>query len=164
MLRFRLGLFLLLALALIVGCHRSQTPAKVTGTVKYKGQPLKGGTITFESDSMGSYNASLSQEGAYEIVDMPAGTMKVIVETESMNPDKKKPNYPGRGAGAAKSAQMDKERAAKEKASGTGGPLSHDEALARYVKIPAKYSNRTATPLKADVTAGRQTVDFDLTD
>jgi hypothetical protein len=168
--KVRLALFVGLVFGLAAGCNRSNTPAKVTGRVTYKGQPVKAGNITFHSENMGSFSSSLSLDGAYEIVDMPAGTMTVTVETDSMNPDKKVPGYPGApgrrasGQGAAKGAAIDNERAAAEKRAGVGGPLSPDEMRARFVKVPKKYSDPTASPLKATIEGGRQTKDFDLTD
>jgi hypothetical protein len=171
MLKFRLGLLVALALVLAAGCNRSNAPAKISGKVTYNGQPLKGGEIAFHSENMGTYRSSLAEDGSYDIVDMPAGPMTVTIETDSLNPDKKVPGYPGSaggrpvvGAGAAKGAAMDKERAAAERKAGVGGPPTPEQMRARYTKIPKKYADRTASPLKVDVTAGKQTKDFDLTD
>jgi hypothetical protein len=171
MLKFRLGLFVLLALVLAAGCHRTNAPSKVSGKVTYKGQPVKAGNIIFHSEDSGSYPASLNQDGTYEIVDVPMGAMTVTVETEFLNPDKRTPGYPGMGGlrsgvgqGAAKGAAMDKERVAAERKAGVGGPLSKEDMAARYVKVPLKYGLPRSSPLKVTLEAGKQVKDFDLTD
>ena len=82
------------ALGVAAGCGpKSQTPAKVSGTVTYKGQPLKGGNITFHSEDKGNYNGSINEDGTYAIFDVPTGTMKVSIDTEFLNPDRKIPDY-----------------------------------------------------------------------
>jgi hypothetical protein len=153
----RLGLFAALALVLAVGCRTSPNPGKVSGKVTYKGQPVKGGDIAFHSDA-GTYRGTLSQEGTYEIVDMPVGAMTVTVDTDFLNPDKKIPQQ-----GGGRGDKITAERMAAERAAGRGPP-SREEMLARYTKIPLKYCNASTSTLKATVEKGKQTLNFDLTD
>lgn len=153
----RLGLFAALALVLAAGCRTSPNPAKVSGKVTYKGQPVKGGDIVFHSDQ-GTYRGTLGQDGSYEIVDLPVGEMKVTVDTEFLNPDKKATTY-----GGGRGDKMTNERLAAERAAGRG-PASRDEQLARYTKIPPKYSNVASTDLKTTLEKGKQTRDFELKD
>ena len=157
MYKVRLGLFAALALVLAAGCRTSLTPAKVTGKVTYKGEPVKGGEIAFHSDQ-GTYRSSIGQDGSYDISDLPVGEMTVTVDTEFLNPDKKQ-QIPG---GARGMASMN-ERLKAERAAGRG-PASREDQLARYTKIPVKYSNPASTDLKTKLEKGKQTRDFELKD
>jgi hypothetical protein len=161
MLKFRLTLLVLLAPGLVAGCNRSKTPSKVTGTVTYKGQPVKAGNIVFHSEDMGSYPGTLSPEGTYEIVDLPAGNMTVTVETESVRPDQKTTGYPRGRAG--KAAAIDNERLAAEGMAGSAA-AANKEAAERYVKIPKKYADAKTSPLKVTLEAGKQVKNIELTD
>jgi hypothetical protein len=150
----RHALFPLLCLALIAGCSGNtvQAPAKVSGQVTYKGAALPAGTIHFHSEDKGIYRSPLAQDGTFEVVDIPKGTMVVTVETESVNPAKKAPDYGG-GKGAADYAK----RIAAE-------GIQAKQSTAQYVKIPKKYASAKTSPLTVTVEAGRQTKQFDLTD
>jgi hypothetical protein len=154
--KFRLGLLVALVLGLVAGCAKNpQAPAKVSGSVTYKGNPVTAGNVTFHSQDKGSYNTSLSPDGTYKITDVPKGELVVTVETESANPDKKTPDY-GRGKGS----KMYAERMAKEKA--MGSPMG--QPAGKYLKIPAKYATPKDSPLKVTLEAGKQVKDFELTD
>jgi hypothetical protein len=158
MLKFRLGLLLALVLGLVAGCGtNSATPARVSGTVTYNGQPVKAGNISFHTDK-GSYSSSLSATGTYEIVDLPMGSAAVTIETESQNPDKKAQAYGG-GMGP----KMDPGKMAGGAPAGAGGK-SKEEMAALYVKIPAKYADPKTTTLNVTLERGRQVKNFDLTD
>jgi hypothetical protein len=166
MLKVRFGLIGALVLLVLVGCaNRSQAPARISGRVTYKGQPVKAGNITFHTAENTPFPSSLGTDGSYEIVDMATGPMTVTVETESMNPEKKAQSYPTRGNPAgSKAAAMDAMRIAAEKESGGGGPMSKEEMAARYVKIPEKYSSPKTSGLTVNISNGRQSKDFELTD
>jgi hypothetical protein len=159
MLKLRLAVLLLLALALVAGCRRSAAPAKVSGTVSYKGQPLKAGNITFHSDK-GSYSATIDSDGSYRMSSLPTGTMTVTVDTEFLNPDKKSPGYPG-GAGG-KAAAVDAERLAAERKMGMPAPPSKEEMAARYVKIPKEHASAKTSKLTVTIEPGKQVKNFDL--
>jgi hypothetical protein len=151
--KVRLGLFVALALLAAAGCRNSPTPAKVSGRVTYKGQPLKGGEVAFHSDQ-GTYRGSLSEDGAYEMTDLPAGEFTVTVNTEFLNPAKKAPAYGG-GRGDATT---------KERLKAGFGPPNPDSQRAQYTKIPKKYASVEASGLKATLGKGKQTKDFELKD
>jgi hypothetical protein len=88
---------LLLCLVILLGCgKKSLTPASVSGTVSYKGKPVKAGQISFYPKEGGLYPTSLKDDGTYSIIGVPSGEMTVAIETESANPNK--PTY-GRGQG-----------------------------------------------------------------
>src|SRR4051812_14883480 len=104
MMSYRLALVVALALGLVAGCVKNrQAPAKVSGSVTYKGNPVPAGNIAFHSDK-GTYRASLGEDGTYEIADVPIGELVVTVETGSYDPNKKAPDYGG-GKGSKMYAQ-----------------------------------------------------------
>src|SRR5262249_12046242 len=58
-----------------------------TGVVKYKGTPLKGGMVTFNSTAgKMSPVATISEDGTYKIENCPTGPVKITVDTESLKP------------------------------------------------------------------------------
>ncbi len=82
---------LLLMLVVGLGCSKGNmnTPAKLSGTVKYKGSPVTGGTMTLIPEGGGAIPVVIKPDGSYVAQDLPTGNVKVIIETESMNPHKK---------------------------------------------------------------------------
>jgi hypothetical protein len=155
MTRIRFGLLFAIVLVIPLGCHRSQTPAKVYGTVTYKGQHVTAGNVTFHSEDKGSYNGTLNEQGHYEIVDLPTGPMTVTVETEFLNPKKKAPAYGGKKG----QESVDERRKA-----GFGPPNAGKDDSSRYVKIPPKYSDPHSSDLKVTIESGRHEHNFDLKD
>jgi hypothetical protein len=150
----------LAATAVIVGCGGDDsglnTRYKVSGTVKYKGQPVPKGNIVFEPTNPpmpqgrvangtienGSYNLTTStpNDGAL------AGEYKVIIM----------------------SSDLDVADVAKKQ--GHGGLLHQgDETHVAAIKasknpLPEKYAQSDKTPLKAKVEARSMTIDFPLED
>jgi hypothetical protein len=169
---FRIGFVVCLAAALL-GCSRSGKRASVTGTISYKGQPVKAGTVYFLYEQGGQYQSDLKPDGSYQLMDVPTGNVKVLVETETFNPEQKPLSYQqqqrskGYGKGLSEyDALMGKGPGGKKDAAATAG-LSKDrkEALAKvYVKIPQKYASEKTTPLTYTVERGSQVKDFDLSD
>jgi hypothetical protein len=188
----RIGLFTSLTLVFVFGCGRqSQTPARVKGVVTLNGQPVKGGNVTFHSADLGSYRATLSETGTYELIDLPAGSMKVTIETEFLNPKKKAPDYgtamkkgggggppggdmrrmmeaaggggPPRPPDPKAAERMDAQRRAADAGAGMRPP-TEAEMAARYTPIPAGYTKVETTPLSVELQAGNNTFNFDLKD
>ena len=147
---------LLIATSLIValvGCSTNKSaPAKVSGSIAYKGQPIKAGTMQFHTPDGTAYDAQISPDGTYAATDIPEGEMVVTVETESINPDKK--------AATGKDA----EKRGKMMQSPPGGVGGAPTPTQHYIKIPSKYANSKTSPLTVTLTAGRQVQNFDLTD
>jgi hypothetical protein len=169
--------------AAVLGCGEgSQNPARITGKVTYKGQPLKAANLTFYHDEKGMYSATLDREGKYELKDAPVGQMTVVLDTELYNPDRKQQVYgeagggtggrrPGSGGGTSggnKSHVKESQKAAGERqsqaqASG-GGQMSVEEKKELYVKLPSKYTEKSTTDLKFEAKSGNNTYDIDLKD
>ena len=148
--RSRLAVVLTLFAFAGLGCgsKNPDAPAIITGSVKYKGEVLKAGTVEFHAAD-GVYRTRIGSDGTYVNRDVPVGAFVVTVETESLNPNKKKEVY---GGDLAKGMQQQQPPAG----SSTGSEF--------YVKIPNKYNHPKDSPLKANVVKGKQTIDFELTD
>jgi hypothetical protein len=147
-----LPLFLILA----AGCNKGNpnAPAEVYGTVTYKGSPVTAGYVTFYApNDSGVYNINIKPDGTFSQTDVPVGEMTITVETESANPNKKKPSDYGGGRGGAITVSP------KPGNAGGGSAPAGD-----YVKIPAKYADRKKSGLTYTVTKGKQKHDIELTD
>jgi hypothetical protein len=155
MLRLPLGLCAALPFALLVGCSGkvNQAPGKVSGRVTYKGTAVPAGSIAFHVEGKQTIGSPLASDGTYEITDIPIGPAVVTVETQSVNPATKAPDYGGKGA------KMYAERLAKE-----GRAAAAREAKAEYRKIPPNYANPKTSPLHVTLEAGRQVHNFELKD
>jgi len=147
----RLLLSTSLFLALVVGCSQKKTaPSTVSGTVKYKGQVVKGGNVSFYPKEGVPTHAPIRLDGSYLASQIPAGEMTVTVETESVKNKMDPSAYGG-----------------KDRGKGMMGPTPEGRGTGpkpEYVQIPAKYSDHKKTPLKTTLTTGKQTYDIDLTD
>lgn len=179
----RTALFAALLLA-IIGCGNNPTPAKVKGTVTYKGQPLPGGTMTFAFDTGGGYSTAIQSDGAYSAVDLPLGNVVVSIETESFNPDKSNtPSYgdpksknsggkkvgsgtkvPPGGEDGMRKMRMEQEGVAPGGGKGGFGPASPEDLAKLYVKIPTKYNNKLTSGLRMEIVRGLNEKNFELTD
>jgi len=140
-----------------VGCGAKT--AKVTGTVTFNGQPLKGGNVTFaRSDGKPSLTQPIQEDGSYSFDKVDVGTVKVCVETASLKPSGA-PGGGGRG-GAVPPAN------APGGAAGPGGytPGGNVGSMAaRYMAIPPQYADTETTPLTLEVKPGSQNYNITLT-
>lgn len=121
--------------ALIAGCGPSDPPRNaVSGTVTWKGQPIKNGTINFSSED-GKYVATGTiVDGKYEIPTIsgvPAGKYLVAISYPDPNvPAPREDEPPG-------------------------------ESTEPREMLPSKYSE--GSELRAEIKNGDNTVSFDLT-
>jgi hypothetical protein len=132
----RTGRFLLtlpLVVVVVAGCSTSKTPASVSGKVTLKGEPVPAGTITFHTEEGGIYTYTIATDGGYSGAQLPTGEMKVTIDTEALNPNRKKMDYGGPGGKDKKGAtpggyeeMMKKRGAVPETTTPTG----------KYVEIP----------------------------
>jgi len=157
MIDVRLRLFAAVTLCVLaVGCgsKNPNAPARVSGQVLYKGSPVPGGAIAFHTEQKTVYATRLDDNGAYEVLDVPAGPLTVTVETESANPSKKVAAY-----GGDKGAKGYAERLAKEGKAAQGKSNS-----GKYRKIPAKYADPKTSRLSVTLDTGSNKQNFELTD
>jgi len=149
---------LLFCIAVVSGCGQSANPvapARVSGKLTYKNQPIKGGNMRLYAADGSSYDAIISSDGTYSSTNAPTGEVVVTVETESINPHKTAP----------KSAEAQMRMKAMDMSSrrpGSQGP--EVKPTDNYIKIPEKYSNPKTSPLTLTLKNGRQVHDIDLTD
>ena len=143
----RLVMFLVLAGALAVaGCGRSA--GTITGTVTYKGAPLKGGSVMFTpaaGGQAGPVSVAIGQDGTYAAEKVPVGDVTVTVDTSYLKP------APRTGP---REDQAPPGHENPNKPSASGG--------ANYVPIPAKYADPAQTPLKYTVKGGSQKYDIPI--
>jgi hypothetical protein len=151
--RRRLLLVVPLAFILVSGCQTKNpnAPAKVSGEVKFKDEALTGGTITFYSPEGTAYTATIGPDGTYQGADFPVGeNLDVSVETESV-----------KGAGEGSKAAAYGGGRMKMSPAPEGAKVT---TAGKYVKIPAKYSKKESSGLKASLVSGKNTKNFELTD
>jgi hypothetical protein len=85
----RIGAWMLLLAPLAIGCGPEQpvdpNRTTVSGTVSFNGQPLKAGTITFDStEKQLSTSVPIGTDGRYATNRMPIGANIVTIETEML--------------------------------------------------------------------------------
>lgn len=139
------GVLFLVSFLGALGC--GSTPGTVTGKVYFKDQPLKGGNVTFlTADKKVSQMAKIGEDGSYTIDKIPAGPVKIGVETKSLKQSASVPRYsPPPGMSSPNK---------------TGGDPK--EILKRYVAIPEKYADPLESGLEYTVQSGNQPWDIKL--
>lgn len=76
-----------------MGCQSKpvQRPDRgsVSGVIRYKGSPVKGGRVAFTSSSNPNETAMclLQEDGSYSVWDAPLGKIVVTVDTETTKPE-----------------------------------------------------------------------------
>jgi hypothetical protein len=145
-----LPIILILFGACVLGCTKNAAaPCRVSGSLSYKGTPIKAGSMSFVTPDGTSYSAQISTDGTYTATDLPAGEMVVIVNTEGVNPANTAPK--GKDAQRRMNAQQ-------QPAANVEKPQVH------YVKVPEKYRNAKTSPLTVTLKPGRQVHNIDLED
>jgi hypothetical protein len=124
------GLFLLPS-----GCGVFENAGTVSGTVRYKGQPLTEGSVSFVSEKGQVATGSIDKSGHYVVSRVPVGPAKVTVQVVSSEGPP-----PMSFVGAAK----------PEQGTATGS------------KIPLRYGMAATSGLQHNVTKGKQQFDIDL--
>ena len=127
-------IFAALAIALVLGCGPGDPRLAVTGTVKYKDQPLDQGRIEFHPpENQGTMSGAVIQNGKFDIP-RTTGLAPATYEVRIYSYD---------------------ERGGKAAASQPGEP-----GLGFKERIAKKYN--TASTLKADVKRGNTTFEFSV--
>jgi hypothetical protein len=160
----RLLLPLPLILVIVAGCRHNPTPANVSGTITYRGQPVTAGSVAFYPEEGGMFSYSIGNDGSYSGWGLPAGELVVTVETESINPNPKgRPKATYGGKDKKRKGGNPNEYMEKMKAMGKAPDVSATTTGA-YVRIPAKYAEKNKSPLRATLEKGTNVVNFELTD
>lgn len=126
------GLFLL-----SIGCGGSENAGAVSGTVRFKGQPLSEGSVSFIGENGQVATGIIDPSGRYAVDRVPVGSAKVTVQIVRADGPP-----PVSFAGAPKPAQ----------------------GTAAEPKIPLRYSVPATSGLQHSVTKGKQQKDIELTE
>jgi hypothetical protein len=138
------GVALLLAAVapfLAGGCSPSPETATVTGTVTYRGAPLKSGEITVLHESGASRSAVIGSDGRFQIENAPTGEVSVGV-TATVQEEVK---------AAAVAASPDGDRVPD------APPVLVERSL-----VPKKYNDPKSSGLKYTLKAGSQVIEVPL--
>jgi hypothetical protein len=161
-----LGILTLLALIVSMGATGCAGGKKctITGTVSYKGTPLKGGNITFVSTA-GKLTVSgvIAEDGSYKLQNVPAGTVKICVETRSLLPPIGAMTDAGPMAGKMGAGKNPPTYAPPPGMNSDYKPPQIEDKSKRYVRIPDLYANEKTTKLDYTVESSTKK-DIDLTD
>lgn len=141
--------------ALTLGCSREGT---VSGTVSYKGELMKAGTVTFFPEKgSGPYQSVIGNDGTYSVSKLPPGPAKIAVSV----PTGGIPAGVFRGRGAQKIEKaLKKGEGEGDKAA--GGDKAGEAKSKSGLAIPDKYANPDQSGQSLDVTGGKQKFDIKL--
>jgi hypothetical protein len=120
----------------------------VSGVVKFKGQPLEGGQISFKGGKGKLVGFDINPDGTFLATGVPTGKVKVAVSSldgEKMVEHFRKASAAGRGESKA--------------------PPPKGDPSKMYTKLPPKYGDPDASDITIDVKAGKNdNVTIDLKD
>ena len=120
------------------GCGSS---ASVSGKVSYKGQTVKGGTVSFIGPDNWTGMSQIAEDGSYTISKAPHGQVKIIVETKTAKPNAMMSRMPK----PPKDAPVPK-----------GSMYDTQGQADRYVAIPDRYADKDKSGLTYEVKSGKQ--------
>ena len=138
---------LLLSLLAALGCGGGV--GDVTGTVKYQGKPLDGGSVQFQSGGK-TVASEISKDGKYSVAGVPTGSAKISVSYV----DPRATDH-FRAVSAASKAGAGRGDKAAAPPVAVGDPSV-------FNKIPDKYSDFNGSGLTFDVKKGPNSYDIDL--
>jgi hypothetical protein len=155
----RLGAFacLFTGLAALTGCRPGI--ADISGTVSYKGQPLKFGSVQFESTG-GIQVGTIGPDGSYTVKGVASGPVRILVSAVDPKFAEKAREYSAKSQ--AGMANLKSRGAAAGAAAAAAPPTPPDPA--QYTAIPLHYSSFDTSKLSVDVKRGSMKHDLTLTD
>jgi hypothetical protein len=130
----------------VAGCGPSRPKTvQVTGTVTYKGQPLEGARVMFDSKAGRPASATTDASGHFKLETFTAGDGAIVGECK---------------------VTISKYVTASGGAPGAGQPDMHSPGASPVRQVlPKRYTTPGTSPLKATVTAeGPNDFKFDLTE
>lgn len=156
-------LFGLLLLSFVVGCAGAGAKVKVSGQVRYKGEPLPGGVVTFqpEDTKFGSIAALLDEQGKYEAT-LPVGEVRVAVDNRELQPRPAPPpvNLPPQVQQALRKAESSDKLASPP--AKNENPSAPTKPRGKYIAIPEMYYTVEKSGLKFNVEPGNPKHDIEL--
>jgi hypothetical protein len=153
-------LFGLLLLSLAAGCAARTT--KVSGQVRYKGQPLPGGIVTFQpaDTKFNTVTVLLDELGNYEAT-LPIGEVRVAVDNRELQPQPAIPrvDLPPAVREAVKKTKSQEPPPASAEAE---KPTASAQHRGKYVQIPEKYYTVEESGLTFTVDPANPKLDIEL--
>ncbi|MCS7045963.1 MAG: hypothetical protein NZO58_06375 [Gemmataceae bacterium] len=137
-----------LACVVMVGCGQT---ANVKGTVKYKGELLKGGSITAIAGN-GTFADMIKEDGTYQLRGLRPGRVNFLVVSQD----------PKLMSEISEKLKKAKEGANPEKKDPRAPKI--DLTNPKINLIPAKYADPTKELLAKDLVAGDNVYDIELKD
>jgi hypothetical protein len=126
------------AAAVFAGCGDTSNKSSISGKVTYQGAPVTGGMITATGGKDLSMTIVINPDGTFMSQDVPPGSYKIAVSTDSVAPASAMPgggkDYPAPGGASA----------------------------AKKVMIPDKFKNPETSGITWTVKSGSQTLPIDL--
>jgi hypothetical protein len=126
-----------LAVLAVAGCGPGAV-GRVSGTVKYQGQPLTSGEVVFHCKNGEQVGCHITAQGTYELANVPVGFARIIVKTHPYVPPGLKKSGPGASAAPAVEGSS-------------------------FTPLPARYGDPEKSGLIHDVKPGEQRYDIALT-
>jgi hypothetical protein len=114
-------------------------PATVSGTVKYRGQAVTQGQISFIGADGKSASGTINPDGTYSVPNVPSGPVTVVVLAYRVEGDTKTDPLAARTEQTRRMGRVDS-------------------------AIPTKYNEPGTSGLKYKIESRSQTIDIDLTD
>jgi hypothetical protein len=147
------------------GCQRTGT---VSGKVTYNNKPLKGGTVSFITQTGTPKFTGIADDGSYTVTGVPVGPVKITVDTSAFKtttgrPQGGGPPAPRSAPGGAKEAPMTPGNPAGAQGQPSSLPGTGPKGD-QYTAIPDKYAKADTTPETYTVTPGSQTHDIQIKD
>jgi hypothetical protein len=140
--------YFILTLFAVAGCGGSGL-ATVKGKVTIDGQPASSGRVFFRSaDGKSTVFAMIGPDGAYQVVEVPYGSMKVTVT----------PLTKWERIGLIRDARKMKKTSASEAPATPGGA----DAFESSAKIPEKYRDPDTSGLTFTVKSGTNTYNIEI--
>jgi hypothetical protein len=134
---------LLLLAVTMVGCGTG--PASVSGTVRFKGQPLPSGTVLFHGSDGSVGHSLIDANGKYTLTNPPLGPVRITVQSHPVLPTKITGRFSMPPAAPPELT-----------------PKAPDERKTRVVPIPLRYRGPETSGLTCTVNAGSQRHNIDL--
>ncbi|HTU93334.1 MAG TPA: carboxypeptidase-like regulatory domain-containing protein [Gemmataceae bacterium] len=147
-------ILLAIGLVLLTGCgSKRNTGGTVSGTIRYKGQPVNGATLHLlpaSGKDRLDIPIPVTQEGTFRGTNIPPGEYKIFVEAAKLPPQAAKgPKIP-KNMSPGKAEELKKKY---QQAYGNSIPT---------IAYPDKYKNARTTDLKCTINEGEQNLDLDL--
>jgi ribosomal protein S16 len=149
---------LVLGFGVSPGCSKKPaadpTLGTLTGKVTIKGEPVTGGSLSFNKDGKEVANVKINSDGTYETL-LALGDFKVAVDTELF---KKMLDSGFQNTTTVNPMVLKDKKLTEEEMKALMG-----KSAGKYVPIPEKYRDVASSGLAVTIQAGKQEKNFDLT-